>query len=399
MLKSAGQGFHPSMLSIIGRKRKMTKKNLIKMGLAVAAATMVVTGCKKSGTNQGGSESSTAAAENESLGKMTDNASIRLGNYKGLKLTARMEDVTDAQMEEELERLQAQYPAEVTGRPAREGDVANIDYVGTRDGEAFLGGTGEGYDLTLGSGTFIDGFEDGVIGMSTGDEKDLNLTFPETYGNAELAGQDVVFHVTLNAIKSAAETQIDDELAKRVTGDDSATLEDLRNQVHERLVNQAESNYFNKAGSELLLQAIENSQVECDPDAVEDMYNQLKSTYTGYAGQYGMELEDFLSLFLGTDLDGLRESAENLVKQEMTLDEIIKAENIVPTEEQKNHLARMNYFSDAAEMISVYGEESASRLFSMGAAYYYLIENAIEAEAETTTAGAETEATTETAAP
>lgn len=399
MLKSAGQGFHPSMLSIIGRKRKMTKKNLIKMGLAVAAATMVVTGCKKSGTNQGGSESSTAAAENESLGKMTDNASIRLGNYKGLKLTARMEDVTDAQMEEELERLQAQYPAEVTGRPAKEGDVANIDYVGTRDGEAFLGGTGEGYDLTLGSGTFIDGFEDGVIGMSTGDEKDLNLTFPETYGNAELAGQDVVFHVTLNAIKSAAETQIDDDLAKRVTGDDSATLEELRNQVHERLVNQAESNYFNKAGSELLLQAIENSQVECDPDAVEDMYNQLKSTYTGYAGQYGMELEDFLSLFLGTDLDGLRESAENLVKQEMTLDEIIKAENIVPTEEQKNHLAKMNYFSDAAEMISVYGEESASRLFSMGAAYYYLIENAVEAEAETTTAGAETETTTGTAAP
>jgi len=364
----------------------------------VAAAAMVMTGCKKSGANQEtatAAESSTAAAETGSQGELADNVGVQLGNYNGLKLTARMEDVTDAQMEEELKRLQTQYPVEVTGRPAKEGDVANIDYVGTRDGEAFLGGTGEGYDLVLGSSTFIDGFEDGVIGMNTGDEKDLNLTFPETYGNAELAGQDVVFHVTLNAIKSAEETQIDDDLAKRVTGDDSATLEALKNQVYERLVNQAESNYFNRAGSELLLQAIENSQVECDPDAVEDMFSQLKSTYTGYAGQYGMELEDFLGLFLGTDLDGLRESAENLVKQEMILDEIIKAENIVPTEEQKDKLARMNYFSDAAEMTSAYGEESASRLFSMGAAYYYLIDHAVVTEPE---AGTETTAA-ETAAP
>ncbi len=377
----------------------MIKKNFIKAGLAVAAAAMVMTGCKKGGTDQDTAtvaESSTAAAETGSQEKLTDNAGIQLGNYKGLKLTARVEDVTDAQMEEELKRLQTQYPVEVTGRPAKEGDVANIDYVGTRDGEAFLGGTGEGYDLVLGSNTFIDGFEDGVVGMNTGDEKDLNLTFPETYGNAELAGQDVIFHVTLNAIKSVEETQIDDDLAKRVTGNESATLEALKSQVYERLVNQAESNYFNRAGSELLLQVIENSQVECAPDAVEDMYNQLKGTYTGYAGQYGMELEDFLGLFLGTDLDGLRESAENLVKQEMTLDEIIKVENIVPTEEQKNKLAKMNYFSDAAEMISTYGEESANRLFRMGAAYYYLIDNAVETEPE---AGAETTAAAETVAP
>lgn len=394
----------PSTLIYLEGNEEMTKKNLIKAGLAVAAAAMVVTGCKKGSTDQetttaaeAAADGTAAAAETKSQEELTDEASIQIGNYKGLELTARKEDVTDAQMEEELKRLQAQYPVEITGRPAKEGDVANIDYVGTKDGEAFLGGTGEGYDLTLGSGTFIAGFEDGVIGMNTGDEKDLNLTFPENYGNADLAGQDVVFHVTLNAIKSAEETQIDDELAKRVIGDDSATLEDLRAQVYEGLVNQAESNFFNEAGSELLRQAIENSQVECDPDAVEEMYNQLQSTYTSYAGQYGMELADFLSLFLGTDLDGLKESAENLVKQEMTLDEIIKAENIVPTEEQKNKLAQMNYFADAAEMISAYGEESANRLFNMGAAYYYLIDNAVEVEPETEAEAETTE--TETAAP
>ena len=86
-------------------------------------------------------------------------------------------------------------------RPAAEGDTANIDYSGTKDGVAFDGGTAEGYDLKLGSGTFIDGFEDGVIGMNVGDEKDLNLKFPDNYGSADLAGQEVVFHVKLNQLK------------------------------------------------------------------------------------------------------------------------------------------------------------------------------------------------------
>ncbi|MEE0220623.1 MAG: trigger factor, partial [Lachnospiraceae bacterium] len=330
------------------------------------------------GETAGSQESGTASGETKSEKELTDEAILELGNYKGLTLTAIKAGVTDEDLDAELEILKGQYPAEVTGRAARLGDVANIDYVGTKDGEAFSGGTAEGFDLALGSGTFIDGFEDGVVGMNVGEEKDLNLTFPENYKSADLAGQEVVFHVTLNAIKNAEETAIDDALAKRAMDDENATLDQLRSQVYGGLENQAESNFFNEAGSELLNQAIENSKVTCDPDAVDDMYDQLVTTYTAYAGQYGMELEEFLSMFLQTDKAGLRATAENLVKQEMVLNAIIEAEGIKATDEEKDKLAQMNYFADAEEMVSTYGEESANRLFQMGAAYYYLIDNAVQ---------------------
>ena len=362
-------------------------KKWMKTGLLIFAAAMAVSGCN----GKEAAEGESSAAETVSEAELSDEASITLGNYKGLTLTAVREEVTDADIDAELDALRQQYPAVVEGRAAKEGDVANIDYVGTKDGVAFDGGTASGYNLSLGNGGFIDGFEDGVVGMMPGEEKDLNLTFPEEYHSAELAGQDVVFHVTLNQLMSPEETAVDDDLAKRALGDDSAVLEDLRAQVSASLESQAEANYFNAAGNELLTQVINDSQITADPDAVDQMHQQLLTTYTAYASQYGLELADFLSLFLGTDEEGLKANAETLVKQEMVLDEIIAAEGLSATDEQKDLLAQMNYFTDADEMIATYGEESADELFNMGAAYYYLIENAAAAKPEPGP-GAETEA-------
>lgn len=353
-------------------------KKWMKTGLLIFAAAMAVSGCN----GKEAAEGESSAAETVSEAELSDEASITLGNYKGLTLTAVREEVTDADIDAELDALRQQYPAVVEGRAAKEGDVANIDYVGTKDGVAFDGGTASGYNLSLGNGGFIDGFEDGVVGMMPGEEKDLNLTFPEEYHSAELAGQDVVFHVTLNQLMSPEETAVDDDLAKRALGDDSAVLEDLRAQVSASLESQAEANYFNAAGNELLTQVINDSQITADPDAVDQMHQQLLTTYTAYASQYGLELADFLSLFLGTDEEGLKANAETLVKQEMVLDEIIAAEGLSATDEQKDLLAQMNYFTDADEMIATYGEESADELFNMGAAYYYLIENAAAAKPE-----------------
>ena len=353
-------------------------KKWMKTGLLIFAAAMAVSGCN----GKEAAEGESSAAETVSEAELSDEASITLGNYKGLTLTAVREEVTDADIDAELDALRQQYPAVVEGRAAKEGDVANIDYVGTKDGVAFDGGTASGYNLSLGNGGFIDGFEDGVVGMMPGEEKDLNLTFPEEYHSAELAGQDVVFHVTLNQLMSPEETAVDDDLAKRALGDDSAVLEDLREQVSASLESQAEANYFNAAGNELLTQVINDSQITADPDAVDQMHQQLLTTYTAYASQYGLELADFLSLFLGTDEEGLKANAETLVKQEMVLDEIIAAEGLSATDEQKDLLAQMNYFTDADEMIATYGEESADELFNMGAAYYYLIENAAAEEPE-----------------
>lgn len=369
-------------------------KKWMKTGLIAAAAVMAVSGCSSSG-EETTPETEETTAETVSEAELTDEASITLGNYKGLELTASRTAVTDEDIDAQLETLRLQYPAVVEGRAAKEGDVANIDYEGTKDGVAFDGGTASGYDLTLGSGAFIEGFEDGVIGMMPGEEKDLNLTFPENYLSEDLAGQDVVFHVTLNELKSSEGTEVDDALAQRVLGDESATLEDLRTQVSQSLESQAESSFFNAAGNELLTQVINNSEITTDPDAVEQMYQQLLTTYTAYASQYGMELSDFLSLFLGTDEEGLRTNADTLVQQEMVLDEIIAAEDLTATDEQKELLAQMNYFTSADEMVSTYGEESANQLFDMGAAYYYLIDNAVEASPETE--AAETEAPSETA--
>ena len=370
-------------------------KKWMKTGLLIFAAAMAVSGCN----GKEAAEGESSAAETVSEAELFDEASITLGNYKGLTLTAVREEVTDADIDAELDALRQQYPAVVEGRAAKEGDVANIDYVGTKDGVAFDGGTASGYNLSLGNGGFIDGFEDGVVGMMPGEEKDLNLTFPEEYHSAELAGQDVVFHVTLNQLMSPEETAVDDDLAKRALGDDSAVLEDLRAQVSASLESQAEANYFNAAGNELLTQVINDSQITADPDAVDQMHQQLLTTYTAYASQYGLELADFLSLFLGTDEEGLKANAETLVKQEMVLDEIIAAEGLSATDEQKDLLAQMNYFTDADEMIATYGEESADELFNMGAAYYYLIENAAAAKPEPGPgAGSETGSAAETGA-
>lgn len=370
-------------------------KKWMKTGLLIFVAAMAVSGCN----GKEAAEGESSAAETVSEAELSDEASITLGNYKGLTLTAVREEVTDADIDAELDALRQQYPAVVEGRAAKEGDVANIDYVGTKDGVAFDGGTASGYNLSLGNGGFIDGFEDGVVGMMPGEEKDLNLTFPEEYHSAELAGQDVVFHVTLNQLMSPEETAVDDDLAKRALGDDSAVLEDLRAQVSASLESQAEANYFNAAGNELLTQVINDSQITADPDAVDQMHQQLLTTYTAYASQYGLELADFLSLFLGTDEEGLKANAETLVKQEMVLDEIIAAEGLSATDEQKDLLAQMNYFTDADEMIATYGEESADELFNMGAAYYYLIENAAAAKPEPGPgAGSETGSAAETGA-
>lgn len=373
-------------------------KKIIKAGICVAAAAVIATGCGNKNQNTESSSaaveetvSATTETETKSEEELHDEESVTLGDYKNLTFSAKEEEVTDAQVETRLKELCAEYPVTIEGRPAQEGDTANIDYSGTKDGEAFANGTAEGFDLKLGSGTFIDGFEDGVIGMNVGDEKDLNLKFPDNYSSADLAGQEVVFHVKLNQLKSESDSKVDDDLAKRYYNDDTATLDQLREEVRAELQAEADSQFFNAAGSELLNEVINNSEVTADPDAVDDMFNQLKSTYSSYASSYGLEFDQFLSMFLGTDEDGLRDTAENLVKQQIILNAIQAEENLSATDEQKDKLAVMNYFKNAAQMITTYGEDSANQIFDMGAVYYYLIDNSTyvetpETEAETTEA-------------
>lgn len=364
----------------------MKKRYLVKTGLALAAAMVVMTGCGKNTTEaettatDSTATETTAARETKSAEELSDEASISLVEYKGLKRTIEKKEITDADVEAELEYLKSLYPEEVTGRPAQLGDTANIDYVGYDGDVAFEGGTASGYNLKLGSGNFIDGFEDGIVGMEIGEERDLNLTFPEEYHSEDLAGKAVVFHVTLNGLTSAEATEVNDALAQRVLGDDTATLEQLRADVYEDLKLQAESNYYMNAGAELLTYLIENSEITLDPDAVEEQRYTMEESYKAQAEMYGLEYEDFLTYFYGMTPEDLETYASEIMKQEMVMNEIVRLEELEITEEQKELMAKMNGFEDAAEMLELYGEEGCSRVYTIASANYFLLDNSVLTE-------------------
>ncbi len=364
----------------------MKKHSLVKAGLAMAAAVVVMTGCGNGETATKAAAETTAAAEEttafetKSAEELVDEAKIVLGEYKGLARTITKTEITESYIENELAYLASLYPVEVTGRPAQLGDVANIDYTGYDGDVAFAGGTATGYDLELGSGSFIDGFEDGIVGMEIGEERDLNLKFPEQYHSAELAGKEVVFKVKLNSLASAENSKVDDDLAKRVMGDDSATLEMLKADVKKDLELQAEHEYYVNAGAEVLANLVAVSEITVDPDAVEQMHYQMETTYQAQAAMYGFAYEDFLSYFLGMTPDELEMYAESIVKQEMVLDELVAKEGLSATDEQKDMIARMNGFENADALLAQIDAEAAENVFNMGAANYFLLGNSVLAE-------------------
>ena len=364
----------------------MKKNSLVKAGLAMAAAVVVMTGCGNSETTTKAETATAAAAETttafetKSAEELVDEAKIVLGEYTDLTRTITKTEITEDYLQRELEYLAGMYPIPVTGRPAQLGDVANIDYTGYDGDVAFEGGTASGHDLELGSGSFIDGFEDGIVGMEIGEERDLNLKFPEQYHSAELAGKEVVFKVKLNSLASAENSKVDDELAKRVMEDENATLELLKADVKKDLELQAEYDYYVNAGAEVLANLVAVSEITVDPDAAEQMFHQMTTTYQAQATMYGFAYEDFLSYFLGMTPEELELYAESIVKQEMVLKELIAKENLSATDEQKDMIARMNGFADAKALLEQIDAEAAENVFSMGAANYFLLENSVEAE-------------------
>lgn len=361
----------------------MKKSNIVKAGLALAAAMVVMTGCgseEKAATTA--AAETIAVYETKSAEELTDEAVLKLGEYKGLARTIEKEEITEDAIQAELEYYASLYPEEITGRPAKLGDVANIDYVGYDNGVAFQGGTADGYDLKLGSNSFIPGFEDGIVGMEIGEERDLNLTFPEQYHSADLAGKDVVFHVTLNGLSSSELTKIDDALAKKVLSDENATLEQLKEDIYNDLALQAETNYYMGGGSELLEQIIAASEITIDPDALEQMMYEMETSYKAQAEMFGYEYEEFLLYFYGMDASQMEAYAAEIVKQEMIMNEIVRLENLTATDEQKDLLAKMNGFEDAADLIAKIGEEGSSNVFGIAAANFFLLDNSVLVETE-----------------
>ena len=276
---------------------------------------------------------------------------ITLGDYKGLAVSYTKLEVTDKDVDNTIQDgLKASATQEdVTDRPVQEGDTVNIDYEGLKDGVAFDGGTAQGYNLEIGSDSFINGFEDGLIGANIGDKVSLDLTFPENYTTADLAGQAVVFNVTINSIKASAVPELTEEYVKENT--DYDTVEAYKKATRTNLEEANENTMKNEKISHLLSMIIDGSTISSYPQTLIDYYKYtMKNYYTQYASMYGYELSDFLTANNITEeaFDEQTQSyAENSAAQEMVLNAVINAEGIeLSDEEYKEGLA--GYIEDSS---------------------------------------------------
>ena len=260
---------------------------------------------------------------------------VTLGQYKGLEVVKAAVSVSDEQVEAELNRMaQNVASTEVVEKAAEMGDTANIDFEGFADGVAFAGGKGEGHDLKLGSGQFIPGFEEQVVGMTAGEEKDVNVTFPADYHAADLAGKAVVFKVKLNKVTVTNVPAIDDEFAKDVS--EFETLEELKNDIRAKAAEAAEKQAqaaFEDAAVEM---AANNTTVDMPAALIEaELDNQMERfAYQLQMSGYSM---DAYAKMMGGDVNTMRNAfrpqAEKQAKVNVTLTAIIEAEGIKATEE------------------------------------------------------------------
>ena len=259
---------------------------------------------------------------------------VTLGQYKGLEAPRAEAVVTDADVDARLGEMAERNSRMVDqDRPAQNGDIANIDFEGFLEGKPFDGGKGDNYDLTLGSGSFVPGFEEQVVGMSAGEEKDIDITFPENY-HADLAGKAVVFHVKVNAVKVKELPEMDDEFAKDVSEFD--TLEELKADVRAKLL--AEKQEAGQRAFEDILMSKAAEGITADiPDAMVDAQAEaMVRNLTNQLRAQGMSIEQYMQM-TNTDEEGLKEQAKapalEQVRMDLTIAAIIKAEGIEATDE------------------------------------------------------------------
>jgi trigger factor len=265
---------------------------------------------------------------------------VTLGDYKGLEVEDFDATVTDEDVAKELETLQSRQAELVVKEEgtAELGDTVVLDFEGFVDGEAFEGGKAENHSLELGSGSFIPGFEEQLVGLATGESKDVEVSFPEEYHAAELAGKPAVFKVTLHEIKGKELPALDDEFAKDVD-DEVETLDALKEKIRTRLEDSKKHEAEHHLRDSLVEKAAENAQVEIPEVMVTSEVNRMLQEFEQRLQMQGMNLELYFQ-FSGQDENALREQmkeeAVNRVRVALTLEAIAKAENIEASDEDVN---------------------------------------------------------------
>lgn len=305
---------------------------------------------------------------------------ITIGQYKGLSLEKVVETITDAEVEGSISQDLAVTKEEVKDGVVEEGDTVVVNYVGTENGKEFNGGSAENQEITIGSGGYIPGFEDGILGMKKGETKDVPLTFPEDYIEPSMAGKDVVFKITLQSFKRAPELN-DDWVAKNT---DFKTVEEYKEDKKKLLQKSAEQMAESILYQNAWNQVYEASEVKEYPEKdVEEAYAEFETQIKSYAKQGGMELEDYLeSQQVSKEAfeTQCQEYAEARVKQNLILQGIMDAEGM--TLEDKESLAVQdeliqNYgVKDLAALVDTYGQASVDTTIGLIRVERFIAENA-----------------------
>ena len=282
--------------------------------------------------------------------KVTVKPEVEVKDYKGIKAVKNVYNVTETMVKGEIEALRKQNQRIVdVDREAKSGDTVNIDYEGSVDGVPFDGGKAQGYDLSLGSNTFIPGFEDQLIGKKAGDECDVNVTFPEEYHAEELKGKAAVFKVKVNNVKEIQLPDADDEFAKDVSEFD--TLAELKADIKKKLKEQKNAQSESELESALVDKLLENTEVEIPAVMISRKVDSMMAEFEQRLAGSGLNLNTYIQ-YMGTDLESFKKNyepeAEKQVKTRLALEKIVELEKIVVSDEDTDKEYQM--IADAYKM-------------------------------------------------
>ncbi len=378
------------------------KKNYLFYGVLAATVTFV-TACGSNASTEPTTEAQTEASTEASADNTTENTGdaeaqelpkisidglnttslldvdvdnlVKLGDYKGISVEAAKKEVTDQDVEDALSDTFAANPemVEVKDRAIEKGDTANIDYEGkyADTKEAFQGGTAQGYNLSIGSGQFIEGFEDGLVGVKAGETVDLNLKFPDNYGTSDLAGKDVVFTVKVNSIKTPA-SEPSDNWAKSLGVEGVSNLEQLKDHMRADLEEEAEESYNDEVKNAAVGIAVDNATVDEIPEELYNryfvmIYKSVDSYIQQLQAAYGVQvsIEEYIQNIMqsngitGAPEDYLSDIANQQGKRCLVLQAIANKENIDINDDVVNEYIEKDfnsYFYQSYETIDAYKE-------------------------------------------
>lgn len=307
---------------------------------------------------------------------------VTLGEYKDLTLHEPQAEVADSEVDARIDSILQSYavPGQITDRAVADGDTVNIDYSGFKDGVAFDGGTAADQSLAIGSGQFIAGFEEGLVGAMPGDEVSLNLTFPEGYHSDELAGQAVVFEVKVNYIYDNAGAEIPAFTNEWVAGNSSfTTTEEYRSDLKAQMEAEAQSNAEAEKRTILINTVMGNAVISgVDEARVDAEYQEQSEYYEGYAANYGVEMADFIEM-LGMTQEQFeaetRQNSENYVRTLMVMSEIGHRENLALTDEEKETTSKEYGYDSYQHFVDTYSQQKVDEVLLMEKVEKFLLAN------------------------